>query len=604
MKMKRAMSKANRVLVLVCLLNLILFSTGQLSASTDRREYLSPSAVYYFIIGKIYEYQQNYDNALANYKQGLVFDPFSSFIRNSISQILINKNDLEGAIKNLTSTVEADKEDYESRILLSSLMISRGNLEEARRLLMEAKKIDPSRIDAYLRLSDLYLFSRDERSALEILNEMLNNSKNKAEAYLKIGNIYLNRRNTRLAEEAFRNALKLDPSSRDAAVMLSLTYELDERYDNAIEVLKRAQKFVADDIEVILLIGKLYLRKEDFTSARLFFDYAVRNATDSFSILSSIANIYTQEGYYEEAEKIYRSLISEHRDREELYYYLGKLLITMRRYEEGIELLNRIKNSKLMPYAQSLICASYLDRKQFENAYRCASNYGQDTETIFYIKAESLIGLQKYEEAKKILENALKDRELWCDAIIYLARVYEKTISPEAGISLLKEATNRYDILLDEKIRILYEIGMIYERNSRINEALEVMKAILRLNPENSEALNFIGYTYIDNNINLEQAKDMILKAYMYSQRSGAIIDSVGWMYYKLQDYKTALRYLKKAFRLLPEEPVIADHLADTYLKLNQVNEARELYEKILKMENLDLKLKESVTKKLMNIKK
>lgn len=595
----RILKKINKFLIFV-----FVFAIPFLASSEQKSEYLSPSALNYYITGRIYEFSGDYEKALESYKQALVFDPFSSFLRYNMALLLIRKNEINAAIKQLTTAKESDKNDYESRLLLSTILFSKGEIEESKKILIEAKSIYPKKIEAYLKLSDIYLFLRDEKSAIDALNEMLKYSEDKSGAYLKMGNIYLNRRNVKSAIESFSNALKIDPSNRDAAVMLSIAFELEEKYDNAIDILKKAQKYVADDTEIILLIGKLYLRKEDFKSAKLYFDYAIRNSSDIVQISIAVANTYSQEGYYEEAENILRTLTIEYKKNDELKYYLGKLLITMKRYDEGIAILEKLSNSKLIEYSQPLICAAYLERKNYQMAYQCTYEKNIDNENIFFIKAESLIGLKKYEEARKLLENAIKKRELWCDAIIYLARVYEKLISKEAAISLLNEATNKYDILLDEKIRILYEIGMIYERDSKINDAIEVMKTILKINPENPEALNFIGYTYIDNNINLEQAKDMILKAYMYSSRSGAIIDSVGWMYYKLQDYQTALRYLKKAYRLIPEEPIIADHLADTYLKLNYIKEAKEIYEKILTMENLEEKLREGIKSKLQELNK
>jgi|GEM_PF-1879183 len=600
MKMKTARIVSNLIIAIVAISVFVQNST----ASEKKIEYLSPSALNYYIMGKIFENQQDYDKALSYYKQALVFDPYSSLIRTNIGLLLVRKNDISGAIKQLSSAVDSDDKDYDSRLFLSSLLFSKGDIDGTKRLLEEAKKIDPKRIDSYLKLSDLYLFLKDQKSALNILNEMLKNSTDKSEAYLRMGNIYLNRRNIKLAIDSLNNAIRIDPSNRDAAILLSVSYELEENYDAAIDVLKKSQKYVLDDIEVMLSIGKLYLRKEDFKSAKIYFDYAIRNSSNLISISISIASIYSQEGYYTEAEEIYKSLLSEYKKNDEIKYYYGKLLLTLKKYNDGINLLEKIQDTKYKTYANSLICAAFLEKKDYLKALECSENPNSEAETNIFIKAESLIALKRYNEARVFLEKAIKNRELWGDAIIYLSRVYEKLISQEAAIALLSEAANRYDILLDEKIRILYEIGMIYERNSKINEALEVMKSILTLNPDNPEALNFIGYTYIDNNINLEQAKDMILKAYMYSSRSGAIIDSVGWMYYKLADYKTALRYLKKAYRLLPEEPIIADHLADTYHKLNYNKEAIEIYEKILKMEALDDKLKESVSKKLQDINK
>lgn len=589
-------SRTISAILLFSLISSVSFSSEQ------KNEHLSPSAINYFLIGKIYEYQQQYEKAVENYKQALVFDPYSSFLRNSVGILLIRKSDLLNAIKQFQAAVDSDKEDYDSRILLATLLFSKGDIEGARRLLEEARSILPERIDAYLKLSDLYLFVKDERSALSILKEMLKNSTDRSEAYLRMGNIYLNRRNLKMAIESFTNSLKIDPSSRDAALLLSISYELEERYDKAIETLKTAQKYVADDTEIILSIGKLYLREEDFRSAKLYFDYAIRNSASIISMSITVAQIYSQEGYYKEAEEIYRSLLSEYNNSDELKYYYGKLLITMKRYDDGIEILNKITDKKYTAYSTSLICAAHLERKEYAKALECSNHTKMADKTLFFITAEALIGLKRYEETRKMLESSIKKREIWCDAIIYLARVYERIISADAAIALLNEAVNRHDILLDEKIRILYEVGMIYERNSKINEALESMKQILKINPDNPEALNFIGYTYIDNNINLEQAKDMILRAYMHSSRSGAIIDSVGWMYYKLGDYETAIKYLKKANRLLPQEPVISDHLADTYLKLNNKKEAVKIYRETLKIENLEYKLRESIRKKIEDL--
>jgi len=599
--------KMKKILIVNSLI-VVIFSFTLLNPRSvlaeNKTEYLSPSALTYFIAGKIFENQLDFDKALSYYKQALVFDPYSSLIRTSVALILVRKNDISGAIKQLTSAVESDDKDYDSRVILASLLFSKGDIEGTKRVLEEARRIDPKRIDAYLKLSDLYLFVKDQKSALNVLDEMLKNSSDKSEAYVRMGNIYLNRRNIPLAIEAFTNALKIDPSNRDATILLSVAYELEENYDAAIDVLKKSQKYVSDDIEIMLSIGKLYLRKEDFKSARIYFDYAIRNSYNLINISISIASIYTEEGYYAEAEEIYKPLSLEYPKNDEIKYHYGKLLLNIKKSEEGINLLKQIKDSRYKTYADSLICAAYLDRKEYNRALECSDSADLNEDTKLFIRVESLMGMNRYEEARTYLEKSLKNRKLWSDAIIYLARVYEKIISKDAAISLLTEAINKYDILLDEKIRILYEIGMIYERNSRINEAIEVMKNILSLNPDNPEALNFIGYTYIDNNINLDQAKEMILKAYMYSSKSGAIIDSVGWMYYKLGDYKTALRYLKKAYRLLPEEPIIADHLADTYHKLHYNKEALEIYEKILKMENLDIKTKESVSKKLQELQK
>ena len=111
------------------------------------------------------------------------------------------------------------------------------------------------------------------------------------------------------------------------------------------------------------------------------------------------------------------------------------------------------------------------------------------------------------------------------------------------------------------------------------------MKEVLRLNPDHADALNYLGYSYADRGIHLEEALRLIQKAMTLKPNMGYITDSLGWVYFKLGDYERAVSELEKANQLTPDDSTITEHLADSYIKLNRIEKAIEFYEKALKLD-------------------
>ena len=108
--------------------------------------------------------------------------------------------------------------------------------------------------------------------------------------------------------------------------------------------------------------------------------------------------------------------------------------------------------------------------------------------------------------------------------------------------------------------------------------------------------MNFLGYIYVEKNKDLRRAEAMIKKAVEIEPDNGAYIDSLGWCYYKLGAYKDALEQLKRAAALI-EDPVVLDHLGDTYLLLKDNANAQESWQKSLRLNPLQEKVKEKILK-------
>jgi tetratricopeptide (TPR) repeat protein len=109
------------------------------------------------------------------------------------------------------------------------------------------------------------------------------------------------------------------------------------------------------------------------------------------------------------------------------------------------------------------------------------------------------------------------------------------------------------------------------------------MQTVLKLDPQNAEALNFIGYLYADKGIRLDEAEALIKKALALKPGNGYMIDSLGWVYFRQNRLDDALRHLKEASEALPEDAAISEHLGDVYAKLGQIKEAIDAYERALR---------------------
>ena len=128
------------------------------------------------------------------------------------------------------------------------------------------------------------------------------------------------------------------------------------------------------------------------------------------------------------------------------------------------------------------------------------------------------------------------------------------------------------------------------------------MEDILKMEPDYPNALNFVGYLWAEKGIKLDEAETMIKKALSKKPNDGAIIDSLGWVYYKKGNYRLALAELLKANQLLPDDPTITEHVGDVYVSLKEYNKAFPYYEKSIQLEK-DVNKKKVIEEKLKLIK-
>jgi len=147
---------------------------------------------------------------------------------------------------------------------------------------------------------------------------------------------------------------------------------------------------------------------------------------------------------------------------------------------------------------------------------------------------------------------------------------------------------------------LLYARGVSYDRAGRWAEGEADLLAALKLQPDEAEILNYLGYSWIDRGQHLDTALGMIQKAVGQNPRSGAIIDSLGWAYYRLGDFKKAVETLENAVELEAGDPDINNHLGDAYWRVGRKDEAIFQWRRVLTLDP-DAKMKSEVDRKLVS---
>ena len=122
---------------------------------------------------------------------------------------------------------------------------------------------------------------------------------------------------------------------------------------------------------------------------------------------------------------------------------------------------------------------------------------------------------------------------------------------------------------------LYYFRGICEERSKQWPKSEADMKKALELQPDQANVLNYLGYSWIDQGINLDDAMKMIRKAVDQRPDDGYIVDSLGWAYFRIGDYDNAVKTLERAIDLKPEDPTVNDHLGDAYWRVGRTLEAR-----------------------------
>lgn len=237
------------------------------------------------------------------------------------------------------------------------------------------------------------------------------------------------------------------------------------------------------------------------------------------------------------------------------------------------------------PFALAALANVHETTKHYDAAIATYNRIERNTpleSSVEIRKAINLNMLDRVDEARQLLED--------------VAKRDPTDVKPLDALGSIMRARKRYDEAIDYYGRAIallpkpekqhwsfwYARGTSYERTKKWPLAEADLQRALQLYPDQPMILNYLGYSWIDQNKNLKQGMALIEKAVTLKPDDGYIVDSLGWAHYKLGNYKEAARFLERAVELRPEDPVLNDHLGDALWRVGREREARYQWEQSL----------------------
>jgi tetratricopeptide (TPR) repeat protein len=196
--------------------------------------------------------------------------------------------------------------------------------------------------------------------------------------------------------------------------------------------------------------------------------------------------------------------------------------------------------------------------------------------------ADGLANLKREDEALAMLTAMAAERPERTDALIRLGDLHRQAERFDQAIEPYTQALKRTTVVEPRHWGLFYARGIAHERAKQWPQAEADFLKALELSPEQPYVLNYLGYSWIDRNENLDRGREMVERAVRLRPNDGHIMDSLGWAHYRLGNMAEAVRYMERAVELKSMDPVINDHLGDVYWAVGRHIEARYQWERAL----------------------
>jgi len=507
-----------------------------------------------------------------------------------------------------------------------------GKLEEAREAYEKALVCDLHGMHIMRRLAVLLINMGKKNAAANWIKRIIDEDPGDTSSRSFLANLYVSMDQPDKAEEIYLEILEKDPEDYDSMLLLGSLYARQKKFDQARDVLERLIKLNPDSFIGHHYLAKIYMETEKFDKARQAFEKALELNWSPFLAFEA-ASFLEKNGFDEDALKLYRQVVEDDESNErvrtmiigmllrmdrideaisEFEYLLpyatdiikveinlSRLLIGRKRYDEAIDHLQSVlDNDPEAHEALILLAIAYHEKGDEDDAvailHRIDPESGNYEDATLFL-ARILVEEKKYGTARKLLEERMSTEQSRRKSFYSaLAAVFQKQQKPEEAERLFQEAMGIYP----DDTELLFDYALFQDEQDDVDGAMATMERVLSLNPEEPYALNYLGYSWAERGEKLETALEYITKALQNKPDDGFILDSLGWVLFKMGRPDEALVKLKKSREIEPDDPTINEHIGDVYKEMGKHEEALASWERSLELQKDSMK-RERLKKKI-----
>jgi tetratricopeptide (TPR) repeat protein len=290
----------------------------------------------------------------------------------------------------------------------------------------------------------------------------------------------------------------------------------------------------------------------------------------------------------------------------EFFFLISNLYSSQGEYEKSNFFLNisNYLNPKFY-FNLSLLAENYFVNSNFDLAKKVLEKFDEEDEIYNWYKIKKkaqIIAKQKNKNLSlKFVEKKLLEFKNPSTRIIFdMANMYKNYKKYEKAIEYYSIVLSQIEENSEAYADILYRRGGSYERLGQYQKSDSDLLLSLEIIPEDPYVINYLAYSWLERNYKIQEAIQMLERAYEQKKSDPYIIDSIGWGYYLNGDYAKAEKYLKQAIQLMPNDPIVNDHYGDILWKLDRKLQARYFWESVLNFKTTEDDIKKSILKKLL----
>jgi tetratricopeptide (TPR) repeat protein len=516
----------------------------------------------------LYEEEDRWKDAANELQRALLFDPDAAEVRAQLAELFIRLERLDDAAEQIARSLEIAQtvEGYLARAHLAEAYDDDAHHAQAIPALREAARLALDDADAesiertHLELSEAQVVALDPGAALATARRLVD-----------------------AVPETLRGRVQL-------AVVAWATGAVDQ----AAAALAGAIQIEPNDVEARILLAELQVATNQITAAKAAFQAAIDRAEAPLAVADAFAGWLVLRGEMTEAQELADRLIADAGDADTLAA-ASAFERTVKRPDRAVALIERATKQGLAAGRRGLLLGAAALAKE-DKAGAVAAYMGIDKRDPSFFEArlraaEILREQGKLDEAERALDAAtgavsqadtpaqVADRRV--DLAIALSQVDEKRGDAARAARRLEEALGKGGDAEGDP-RLILARAAVEDRRGDWQRAIARGERLLARKPRSVEALNFVGFVAADHGHDMGLTIRRLQAAVALSPGSGAIIDSLGWAYFRAGDLARADVYLEQAARLEPGDAEVLEHLGDLYAKRQERDRALATYRRAL----------------------
>jgi tetratricopeptide (TPR) repeat protein len=439
--------------------------------------------------------------------------------------------------------VELDGTSLDARKALTALALQTGNLDEVVTQLDYLLRATDDPEEGFRVVTAVLARLEDKKAALDATRKLADRYPDNAYALLSVCRIAVLAEQLDTALQSVDRALVLQPDLPEAIILKAQVLIRQEHKDEATSLLKAATEKAPDNAELAFAYGRMLLDLDDLDGARAQYAKVVKLDPDYPGGLYSLALLELETHQFKAGEKHLKQLLKKQED-PNAYYYLGYAASEQGKPKDALDWYLKVdsgdyRSQALLRAAEIMAADGEIGRMRDYLREMRQKNPDQAVE-LYLIEGQVLTNQDMHQEAYDLYTKALE--------------------------------------LAPDNEDLLYSYALAAEKLNRLDVTEATLRRLLEKNPDSVRTLNALGYTLADRTDRYQEALTYINKAYLQSPDDPAIIDSLGWVYFRLGDLDKARMYLKQAWDM-NQDSEIGAHYGEALWVSGQRDEARHIWE-------------------------